>query len=277
MEGAMSDILSSSGIAIRLARMRVPQTDIYLMVPMDHGVSIGPAPGLVDLPATLDAVARGGASTVVFHKGNARFVAPYADRLALCMHLSASTGSAPDPNDKVLVTTPQEAARLGADAVSTHINYGAATESNQVRDIGAVSRDAHDIGLPHLVMAYPRGPAVANPYDPTLVANAARASAECGADLVKTLYTGDPDSFRNVVRGCPVPVLIAGGPRADSDRAVLDMIEGAAEAGAKGISMGRNIFQHDHPDRMVRAIRSIFVDGRSAADAAGLLQEAVTA
>ncbi len=272
----MSATLSASGIELRLARMRVPQTDVYLMVPMDHGVSMGPAPGLVDLPATLEKVAAGGASTVVFHKGNARFVAPLAHRLAFCMHLSASTSSAPDTNDKVLVTTPQEAAILGADAVSTHTNFGATTEANQIRDLGQVARDAHAIGLPHLAMAYPRGPNVDDPYRADLVAAAARASAECGADLVKTVYTGDPDSFRDVVRGCSVPVLIAGGPRAESDAEVLAMIEGAAEAGAKGISMGRNIFQHEHPDRMVRAIRSIFVEGRSATDAAPLLQEAVT-
>lgn len=265
------------GIDLRLNRLRVPGSDTYLMVPMDHGVSIGPVAGILDLPDTLDRISRGGASAVVFHKGNARFAAPFADRLGFVLHLSASTDANPDPNDKVLVTTVEEAVALGADAVSTHTNFGALTESSQIYDLGETVRDAHRLGIPVLAMAYPRGPAVDNPFDPHRVALAARASAELGADLVKTLYTGDPDTFRDVVRGCSVPVIIAGGPKVDSDSQLLDMIAGAHAAGAKGISMGRNVFQHEHPERIVAAIRAIMVDGETAEDARRLLESPLPA
>lgn len=250
-----------SGRDLRLTRLRVPGTDRYLSVPMDHGVSIGPAPGIEDVSQTLEAVARGGASCAVVHKGNARFVAPHADRLGLVLHLSASTFSNPDPNDKVLVTTVKEAVALGADAVSTHTNFGAPTESKQIEDLGVTVREAHALGVPVLAMAYPRGPDVKDPFEPHRVAGAARAAAECGADLVKTVYTGDVDSYRDVVRGCPVPILVAGGERMDDDAQLLELVAGAVEAGARGVSIGRNVFQHDHPDRMVAAIRAILVDG----------------
>lgn len=256
-----------TGIELRLSRLRVPGTDVYLMIPMDHGVSLGPLPGLVDLPRTLDAIARGGASAVVFHKGNARFVPPFAQRLGFVLHVSASTSSTPEPNDKVIVADPEEAAFLGADAVSTHTNFGAATENRQVEELGRTVRHAHRLGLPVLAMAYPRGPAVSDPFAPDLVMQASRAAAECGADLVKTVYTGDVDTFREVVRGTPVPVLVAGGARTDDDQQVLDLVQGARDAGAKGISMGRNVFSHPHPERMVAALSAILVDGESAEEA----------
>ncbi len=255
------------GREFRLARLRLPGTDRYLSVPMDHGISIGPAPGIENLAATLEAVARGGASCAVVHKGNTRFVVPHATKLGMIVHLSASTFSNPDPNDKVLVATPKEALALGADAVSTHTNFGAPTESKQLVDLGDTVRDAHALGLPVLAMAYPRGPAVKDPYDPERVKGAARASAECGADLVKTVYTGDVDSFREVVDGCPAPILVAGGARMENDQQLLELIAGSVEAGARGVSIGRNVFQHPHPDRMVAAIRAILAEGENPEEA----------
>ena len=256
-----------SGRDFRLSRLRVPGTDRYLSVPMDHGISIGPATGIEDPATTLETVVRGGASCAVLHKGNAHFAHPHGQRLGLIIHLSASTFSNPDPNDKVLVTTVDEAVALGADAVSTHTNFGAPTESKQIIDLGATARRAHEVGLPVLAMAYPRGPDVDDPYEVERVAGAARAAAECGADLVKTVYTGDIDSFRRVTEGCPVPILVAGGARMDDDQQLLELVAGAVEAGARGVSIGRNVFQHPHPDRMVAAIRAILVDGEGPEEA----------
>jgi len=84
---------------------------------------------------------------------------------------------------------------------------------------------------------------------------------------VKTNYTGDPDTFREVVKGCPVPVVIAGGPKMDTDLDVLKMISDSFEAGGMGVSIGRNIFQHPDPVSMVRAVRMITVDGSSVDEA----------
>ena len=111
--------------------------------------------------------------------------------------------------------------------------------------------------MPLLAMMYPRGKKITNPHDPTHVAHAARIGAELGADVVKTVYTGDPDSFRDVVRGCPVPVVIAGGPKTSTDKQLLERIDGAMEAGARGAAIGRNVFQHKDPVRLTRAICEI--------------------
>ena len=108
--------------------------------------------------------------------------------------------------------------------------------------------------MPLLAMMYPRGPGIKDTFGVEVVEHAARIGAELGADLVKTVYTGDRDSFRRVVQGCPVPVLVAGGPKVDSDGQLLSMVQGALEAGAAGVSIGRNVFSHVDPAAMTAAL-----------------------
>jgi class I fructose-bisphosphate aldolase len=92
-----------------------------------------------------------------------------------------------------------------------------------------------------------------------------------GADIVKVSYTGSVDTFKEVVSGCSIPVVIAGGPKMDSDREILEMVKGSIEAGGTGVSIGRNVFQHKDPTRMVKAISSIVHDGSSVEDALRIL------
>jgi DhnA family fructose-bisphosphate aldolase class Ia len=99
------------------------------------------------------------------------------------------------------------------------------------------------------------------------VAHAARVGAELGADMVKTNYTGDPDSFSRVIESCPVPVIIAGGPRVESEMDLLRMVEGAIGSGARGVAIGRNVFQADDPALITRRICGIVHKGMSAEEA----------
>jgi fructose-bisphosphate aldolase/2-amino-3,7-dideoxy-D-threo-hept-6-ulosonate synthase len=89
---------------------------------------------------------------------------------------------------------------------------------------------------------------------------------------VKTVYTGDPESFREVTRGCPVPVVVAGGSKTD-ERATLELVAGAMEGGAAGISIGRNAFQHPAPDRFVRAAAAIVHERRSVEEALEIMKD----
>jgi DhnA family fructose-bisphosphate aldolase class Ia len=120
-----------------------------------------------------------------------------------------------------------------------------------------VSRDCRDYGMPLLAMMYTRGAKIKNEYDVSVVKHAARVGAELGADIVKVNYTGSPESFRDVVLGCPVPVVIAGGEKMETDEEILDMVKGSVQAGGAGVSIGRNIFQHDNPAEIVKKISEI--------------------
>lgn len=242
---------------IRMARIQ-NAAGTLLMVPLDHGVSIGPVAGIEDPRATLEAVAANGATCVTLHKGLVRHAAPLADRLGILLHLSASDDRGPDPNDKRLVATVEEALRLGCDGVSIHVNVGDADEADMIEDAGAVATACHEWSVPLVAMMYPRGEAVDDPFDPVWVAHAARMGAELGADAVKVPYTGDPDTFRTVVRGATVPVVVAGGPKQQNFDAFLEQVTAARDAGAAGVSIGRNVFQHPQPGKAMAAIADLF-------------------
>jgi len=257
--------MTSTGKGIRLRRILVGGK--ALVIAMDHGVSSGPIAGLEDIRKAVANVAKGGATGVVLHKGLVPFTADYFDeRLALILHLSASTSLGTRADRKVLVTDVEEAIALGAEAISVHVNLGGEDDDRMLADLGATATRCARFGMPLLAMMYPRGPSVKNPYDVEVVKHVARVGAELGADVVKTLYTGSPETFREVVRGCPVPVLVAGGPKLDSERAALGMIEGAIAGGAAGVSFGRNVFQSKDPIGITRAIARMLFDGASADD-----------
>jgi DhnA family fructose-bisphosphate aldolase class Ia len=126
-----------------------------------------------------------------------------------------------------------------------------------LRDFGYISKHCQEWGMPLLAMMYTRGPHIENEFDVKVIKHAARVGAELGADIVKVNYSGTPESFQDVVRGCPVPVVIAGGEKMETDEQILEMVRGAMDAGAGGISIGRNAFQHKTPDKITRALCSI--------------------
>jgi len=244
----------------RLKRISDSKSKRFVIIPMDHGVSSGPMKGLLDMGDTMGKVVAGGATAVVTHKGIARIgVSKYSEDVGFILHLSASTKLGPDPNAKVLVASVEEALLLGCQAVSIHVNVGALTEKEMLQDLGFVSSTCMELGVPLLAMMYPRGPEITDPFDVELVKHAARIGAELGADIVKTNYTGSVGTFKEVTKGCPVPVVIAGGHKMDSDGDVLKMVSEAMEAGAMGISIGRNVFQHENITGMTKAMTDIVI------------------
>jgi len=188
------------------------------------------------------------------------------------MHLSASTSLSPDPNDKVLVTSVEEAIKMGADGVSVHINIGAETEGEMLRSLGMTAMKCREWGMPLVAMMYPRGRKITSENSAGYVKVAARVAAELGADIVKTNYTGSVETFREVTRGCPVPVVVAGGPRMETTEQILEMVRDSIEAGGAGVAIGRNIFQADDPVAMLRSVSSIVHEGASVEEAMKLLR-----
>jgi len=261
------------GKAIRLERIVDRNSRRTVIVPMDHGLTMGPIRGLENMKDTIDKVVNGGANAIVLHKGIVE--AGHRGRgkdVGLIIHLSASTTLSPDPNEKVLVCTVEEALRLGADAVSIHVNLGASREYKMLEDLGKVSREARYWGMPLLAMMYTRGEKIKNQFDVEYVKHAARVGAELGADIVKVNYTGSPDTFVQVVEGCPVPVVIAGGEKMETERDLLEMVDGALKAGAAGVSIGRNVFQHEDPLKMVQVIGRMVHENWSIEEAIKYLQ-----
>jgi fructose-bisphosphate aldolase/2-amino-3,7-dideoxy-D-threo-hept-6-ulosonate synthase len=235
---------------------------------MDHGITIGPVKGLKwsEMKVTIKDVVQGGATAILFHKGLFRVLEETPD-CGMILHLSASTKLSDTPNWKVIVGSIEEAVRLGVDAISIHVNLGSKYEAQMLEYFGQISDACDKWQIPLISMVYPRGINIKNPYDPEVVAHAARAGAELGADIIKTNYTGSYESFKTVIEGCPVPVIIAGGPKTETDREFLQNVSDAMRAGAIGVAAGRNVFQHDNPTRMVSAIAKIIKENMPVGEA----------
>jgi len=261
------------GKQIRLERIIDRNSRKTVIIPMDHGVTVGPIEGLADMRTTISKVVAGGANAILMHKGMVRAGHRGTGRdVGLIIHLSGGTSLSPDPNAKQLVCTVEEAIKLGADAVSIHINLGAETDKEMLRQLGEVSGSCVEWQIPLVAMMYTRGPKIKSEFDVNNVKHAARVGAELGADIVKVPYTGSIESFAEVVQGCPVPVVIAGGPKMGSDEDIFKMVEGALKAGAAGLSIGRNAFQHKTPEKMVAALCKMVHEGASVEQAAKVLQ-----
>ncbi len=246
------------GKSIRLQRIFNRNTGRTIIVPLDHGVTVGPIYGLVDLKETVNKVAEGGANAVVMHKGLVRCGHREQGKdIGLIIHLSGSTQLSPYPNAKTLVGRVEDAIKLGADAVSVHVNLGDETERYMLADLGKITSEAAEWGMPVLAMVYARGPKIKDGFDPEIVAHCARVGEELGADVVKVPYTGNVETFKKVVDACCVPVVIAGGPKMNNKKDLLQMVYDSIQAGGAGLSVGRNVFQDEDPTTLVKALNKI--------------------
>lgn len=268
------------GKKIRYERLVNRKSKKMILVPMDHGVSVGPIDGLVNLSKSIDQVAKGGANAVVLHKGMVDKGHRQADTdIGLIIHLSASTDMDEyNSLSKHLVCTVEEAIRYGADGVSVHVNLGPDTEGRMLEDLGFVAEQCINWGMPLMAMVYPRyydasrpeGKRVVHNTTTQTVMHSARIAAELGADVVKVPMLPDAKEFAKVVEGANIPVVIAGGSKLPL-RETLQIVEIAMKAGAAGLSVGRNVFQAPDPVKMVRALGAIVHDQVSATEAEKML------
>ena len=250
----------------------------HLIVPMDHGITLGAVQGLADIESTIDAVTRGGADAVLTQKGIAPRVHENKNDAGYIVHLNGSTTIGPDERDKRKTGTVKDAIRAGADAVSLHLNVGSQYEPDQITQLAELTSEANEYGMPVLAMTYARGHDVRDQNNPEGyaedLAHATRLGEELGADIIKTGYSGDAETFQRVVEATRLPVVIAGGSKG-TDLETLSMVRGAVDGGAAGVSMGRSIFQHEQPEAITEAIAAVIhedAEPEEAAHAAGLLE-----
>jgi len=229
------------GKALRMNRIFPGGSRRLFSVPLDHSVSMGPIDGLEAMAPVVEELQSSGVDMVVVTKGAVREVVPVLRKPTLLgVHISASTSLGPSPNHKVLVGSAAEAVSLGADLLSVQVNFGTPEEGAMLQDLGVAVDQARTLGLPLMCMSY-----VKRPNGPTLdeLRHGARAAADLGADIVKTSYPGSEEGFRALVASTPVPVLIGGGVRDDSEDAFVETVRASIRAGGAGICIGRNLFQ----------------------------------
>ena len=167
------------GKNIRIERIIDRKSKRTIIIPMDHGLTMGTILGLENIADMVDKVALGGANAILMHSGMVGAGhRQYGKDIGLIIHLSGATNLAPDPNRKVLVCTVERAIKMGADAVSIHINIGADEEPEMLQDASKVVESAREWGIPLLAMMYPRGKKIRDENDPEVVNIAVRAGVE---------------------------------------------------------------------------------------------------
>lgn len=242
---------------VRLRRMYGHGGHRMLVVPLDHSISTGPITGGEQLDNLVGRLAGNGVDAVALHKGSLRHVNhQWFARMSLIVHLSASTVHAADPDAKYLVASVEESLRLGADAVSVHVNLGSHDEERQIADLAAVSDACDRWNVPLLAMMYPRGPKI-DPKDPGVVAHAVSLAADLGADIAKTVYVGSVGEMADIVRESPIPVIVAGGPRTSGTGELLSYVDETLRAGTAGVAIGRNIFETPDPGAVARRVADL--------------------
>jgi class I fructose-bisphosphate aldolase len=211
---------------------------------VDHfiGYDAGLPKGLRHIVETLAAIVAGKPDAITMHKGIAGSAwEPYAGQIPFILQ---STIARVDDTAFEILATPEDAIRLGADAFAVAIFLRGPTEAARLRALADMVREAERYAMPVICHAYPRlldgVPRVS--YLPEDVAWAVRSAVEAGADVVKTPYCGDVRAFADIVAECPVPVVAAGGPKAESLEAALQMIAEVVQSGARGATIGRNVW-----------------------------------
>jgi len=260
----------NEGKTRRLRRI-MQQDNRTVIVPMDHGVTVGPIQGITDMQKITNQLTKGGVDAILVHKGIAKRID--TGNAGLIVMLSGMSNLSPNVNGKVQVCSVQEAIRIGADAVSVHVNIGAQDEDKMLQTLGKVAEECENFGLPLLAMMYPRGPKISDEHAVETVAHAARIGAELGADIIKTNYTGNIETFKTVVESCPIAIVIAGGPKCKSLEEILRTTSDALKAGAAGLSIGRNVFQCDDPTQISKALSAIVHKGATVEQALKYLGE----
>jgi predicted phospho-2-dehydro-3-deoxyheptonate aldolase len=253
------------GKALRLKRFRNSLNGRMVILPLDHGVSLGPIPGLERPERAIRMGVGEGADALVLYKGMLGLLERVSEKLpGIFMHLSASSELSPSLHHKVLIGTVEEALRRGADGVSIHVNLGNPDEPEMLQDLGRVGDACAQWQMPLLVMMYVRGANGTAAAPDSAIAHAARIAAELGADIIKIPIPEDYRTLKEIAAGLPVPVVVAGGSRIAEATVFLERVEQAMEAGAQGVAIGRNIFQSRHPELLMRAICRIVHRGLSA-------------
>jgi fructose-bisphosphate aldolase/2-amino-3,7-dideoxy-D-threo-hept-6-ulosonate synthase len=265
----------SIGKELRMGRLFRRDGKRMVLITADHGICIDPMKELNNTAAVVRKAVEGGADAVLLTPGIARLV--YQELVGTDTSLmvridGTATSIGPDLTNDDLITSVQSALRMGADAVATFGVIGVPREAQLSHKIGTVSDQCDLLGMPQLTEVIASEILTHQfknradrkwPSDPEVIKYSARVASELGADIVKGYYTGDPETFRDVVAYCPVPYVVLSGPAAGDPEVFLRFVQEALECGAAGVSVGRNVWSHPDPAAMTRAICRLVHEGAS--------------
>ena len=254
------------GMQSRMARLIPPETGKAFFLAIDHGYFLGPTRNL-ERPGETVAELTAIADALFVTRGVLRAAIPAESTPNVILRISGGPSViGPSLENEQLLVTPEEAIRLDAAAVGISVFVGTDHEASTLKNLATAVNEYERYGIP--VMAVTAVGKELEKRDSRYLALASRIAAELGARVVKTYYTED---FDKITSTCPVPVVIAGGPKTDDALEVLTFVRDGIDKGAAGVNLGRNIWQHYNPVGMALALRAVIHDNADPIDALDLV------
>lgn len=257
------------GMKNRMSRIFNPKDKRTVMLAVDHGYFLGPVSRLEEPAKTIEPLIPFADSLMLTRGVLRNCVDP---KYAIPIVLRASGGNSivgKDLSNEGITVSMEEALRLNVSAVALSIYVGSDHEHQTLINLAGLISEAEKYGMP--VLAVTAVGRELEKRDAKYLSLSSRIAAELGAHMVKTYYCED---FEKVVKSCPVPIVIAGGPKLKTEKDALDMAYQAIACGAKGVDMGRNVWQSDFPVAMITAIRAIVHESVSVKKALDIFKSA---
>ncbi|MFQ5558714.1 MAG: 3-hydroxy-5-phosphonooxypentane-2,4-dione thiolase, partial [Acidimicrobiales bacterium] len=239
-----------------------------LFLAIDHGYFLGPTSSLEKPGETITPLAPY-AEALFVTRGVLRSAIPADIGTSIILRISGGSSITGTLENESITTSVEEAVRVGADAVGVSVFVGSDHEHQTLMNLAEAVNDYERYGIP--VMAVTAVGKELEKRDTRYLAMSCRIAAELGARVVKTYYC---ENFDQVTESCPVPVVMAGGPRTSNDLEVLEFVSDGIHRGAAGVNLGRNVWQHDHPEAMAEALRAVIHDDARPSDAIDIVRRA---
>lgn len=250
------------GMKNRLSRIIKPKTGRTVMLAVDHGYFLGPTSHL-EVPRETIAPLLPYADSLMLTRGVLRASVDPSTDVPIVLRVSGGNSIVgEDLSNEGLTVDFEDAIRLNVAAVALSIYVGSKHENQTILNLAKLIDKGHRYGIP--VLAVTAVGKELEKRDARYLALSCRIAAEIGAQIVKTYYCED---FEKVVKTCPVPVVIAGGPKLEKELDALQLAYDAVKRGAVGVDMGRNIWQSDYPVAMIKSVRAIVHEGVNAKEA----------
>ena len=266
--------MSMLGKEVRMSRLINPKSGKMLAITVDHSISRGIMKGLMPIQDTIDKIVAGGPNAMTMTKGIADLcLRKHAGKVSLLM--KCSSFSPYQPAYDTWFSDVEEGLTMGADGVSMGAILGGKDQPEQLRNIGLMSKQCQRYGMPLIAHMYPRGEYIDKKDQKNWenIAYCVRAGAELGVDIIKTSYTGDPDTMVKVVESCPARVVIAGGDVGNDVESYLKMTRDAMDIGCAGVTYGRFVWEYENTTELIKALKFIIHENGSPKEALELLRE----
>lgn len=238
-----------------------------VMLAVDHGYFQGPTHRIENPQKTIEPLLPF-ADAVMLTRGVLRSSITYETNTPIVLRVSGGNSIVGQLANEEIITSIRDAIRLNASAIAISIYIGTEFEHQTLTCLAKLVDEGQDYGIP--VIAVTAVGKELEKREARYLALCCRIAAEIGASIVKTYYCED---FTKVVEGCPVPLVIAGGPKLETEMDIFNLVYDAIDAGAIGVDMGRNIWQNDHPIAVIKAIRSIVHENATAKEAYEFFQK----